>query len=131
MSLRDEQKEAMAQVTEQRKLHVSAGIIREENWGRTFQGYTLLLDVAQAVLSVCDEYEEVEVQAAVSRRALRLPDNPYWDHDKPSFTVYRKKQKSEPTLEELVRRAVKAWEKDDTAHRFHVAMSALAKVAEK
>ena len=124
MSLKDEVKEAMAGALEEHKFLSSARSVRDDERKR----YPLSV-AAQAALSVCDEYEEVGVQAAFSGKALRLRENPYWDYDRPSFTVYRKKQKPEPDVTELARRAVKAWR--SPAPVFGAAMEALAEAVDK
>ena len=110
MSLRSELKEAMAVALEKQRYLVNADRVREERWGG---GGTLV--AAQAVLSVCDEYEEVEVQEACSKDLWRTRERNTWEPHIPSFTVYRKKQKPEPDVTELARRAVKAWRETHNA----------------
>ena len=129
MSLRSDLKEAMVVALERAGYVEHARQVKAELFKAA--GDEMLGLAAQAALSVCDEYEEVEVQECNNADYLLRRPSTHWDPRKPSFTVYRKKQKPEPDVTELARRAVKAWEKDDTAHRFHVAMSALAKAVEK
>ena len=81
---------------------------------------TLGNDVARTVLSVCDEYEEVEVEECRGTSGfvcrgdhwLRMPDDRYWGqprHNPNRYTILRCKQKPEPNVTELARRAVKAF----------------------
>ena len=101
MSLRSDLKEAMAVALEKLGYTFEAERVREERWTRIGG-----LVTAQAALSVCDEYEEVEMQEANSAgNYWRSPDTFYWEPQKPSFTVYRKKQKPEPTLLEAAKMA--------------------------
>ena len=78
---------------------------------RTGASATLGGEAMAAALSVCDEYEEVEMQEVrgTAPHYLRTRDSAFWEPHLPSFTVYRKKEKPEPDVTELARRAVKAW----------------------
>jgi len=96
MSLRDDVKEAMAVALEEHGYTFEAGRVREEEW--TEMGG---LVAAQAALSVCDKYEPMEVQQSDFPDCLWLRGNPHWMSQRPSFTVYRKKQKPEPETVEV------------------------------
>ena len=124
MSLKDEMREAAAVEMDKRCQIETARAIR--SGGNTY--YVAI--AVNAALSVCDEYEEVEVQVpGTNPNYLRTHGSPFWDHDKPSFTVYRKKEKLEPALEELVRRAVKAWREPQSG--LGATMTALAEAVDK
>ena len=104
MSLRNELKEAMAVAEEEAHSPRTARRIRAEDcevscleFGFGLVTREVLL-VAQAVLSVCDEYEEVKVQESDFPGCLWLSDNPHWKPHRPSFTIYRKGQKPEPAV---------------------------------
>ena len=124
MSLRSEQKEAMAVALEERRYLVVADLVRREQWG---DGGALI--AAQAVLSVCDEYEEVEVRPSTCDVLTWFPENSdqYISTDSSCFTILRRKQK--PDVTELARRAVKAWR--SPAPVFGAAMEALAEAVDK
>ena len=101
MSLKEEQREAAAVEMERTG---RADIAQQIRAGEaSYYAGTAV----NAALSVCDEYEAVEVQECVHDASYWKLG--YWDTGRPRFTVYRKKQKPEPTLEELARRAVKAY----------------------
>ena len=125
MSLRSELKEAMAKAAELRGFYALAADIRAE---RTTQGVRCIEeDEAKAALSVCDEYEEVEVQKTPNRDILRLRSSLCWESHLPSFTVYRKKEKPEPTLEELARCVMKEWKRNKEPFGLCAAMNAFEK----
>jgi len=104
MSLRGDVKEAMAVAEEEAHSPRTARRIRAEDYevGSLEFGFGLVtreaLEVANAALSVCDEYEKLEVQEYGSPHCLRVHGSLWWEPQRPSFTVYRKKQKPEPTL---------------------------------
>ena len=82
------------------------------------------------ILAVIDEYEGAEVQKyPMCEGYLRTRESGFWDHNKPSFTVYRKKQKPKPDVTELARRAVKAWR--GGTYATHEAMHALAEAVDE
>ena len=104
MSLRDEVKEAMVAAAERRGCPSLAHDIRAEK--TTVLPRTAAEDVAKAVLSVCDEYKEMEMQASPHDGTyLRIVGNRYWSPREPSFLIYRKKPKPEPTALEAMEEA--------------------------
>ena len=128
MKLKDEMREAAAVALEKVGLPETAERMRAGN-DNTWAGGKAI----EAALSVCDEYEGVEVQDyPLCDGYLRTRDSGYWKPHQPSFTIYRKKQKPEPDVTELARRAVKEWEHHaPNTGPFGVAMDALAEAVEK
>ena len=114
MKLRSELKEAMAAAEEGANAPNTARCIRTEEWVPGTDCVTReALSTAQAALSVCDEYEEVEVRPwKVGLSCVLLLPEDRWFEKGPSFigepfTILRRKQK--PDVTEPARRAVKAW----------------------
>ncbi len=91
-------------------------IAKEIEAGR--DGGYLATGAVNAALSVIDEWEELEVSVHTSggwaylpldgRKAAHNADPSYNTH-----TFYRRKPEPTPTVEELARRAVKAWKEQD------------------
>ena len=121
MSLRSEVKEAMAVALKAHGYRIEADWVREEQ-----QGSLGVWIVAQAALSVCDEYEGVGVQrGSHDPYFLRARGSICWESGEPSFTVYRKKQKPGPTLLEAAKGALKAMS-HSTGRKFVAARDDLA-----
>jgi len=105
MSLRSDVKEAMVLTLSDAGLPQSGRAIQEEK-DDGWAGWKM----ARAALSVCDGYGEMEMQEMSGNPDyLRGRGTVSWEPQRPSFTVYRKKQEPELGLKELARRAVKAW----------------------
>ena len=134
MSLRSEQKEAMADAAFKRNSPDTAAAIRDERWGAGFPCDSHMLALAQAALSVCDEYEEVEVAVEGSGEWLYLPASPSFDYLSARSTyhkevILRRKQEPAPDVKELARRAVKAWREPQSG--LGATMTALAEAVDE
>ena len=131
MSLRDELKEGMAVAVEAHGGKLTVEAVRDEDWAREKHPHACpgTLAQAKAALSVCDEYEEVEVRPSTCDVLTWFPENSdqYISTDSSCFTILRRKQK--PDVTELARRAVKAWR--SPAPVFGAAMEALAEAVDK
>ena len=112
------------------------------DWGATAEGIKHRDDsygasvALEAALAVIGELEEVEVsrQRGLSYHFLEMPDDCRYENGSGNFaTIYMKKQKPKPTVEELTRAAVDAWQEEGspTWHKLHVAMAALAEKLDK
>ena len=110
MKLKEEVKEAMAKAAEEQYPDAGEDIRRE-----TLSSRAPIQSTARAVLEVIDQYEEVEVRECRAGGErwhwLRMPgDTADEDHYViGTRTIYMRKQEPAPDVEELARRAVKAW----------------------
>ena len=109
MKLKEEVKEAMAKAAEEQYPDAGEDIRRE-----TLSSRAPIQSTARAVLEVIDQYEEVEVRVHKSGQWAYLPHDgrPPLYQTSPSYktrTIYMRKPEPAPDVEELARRAVKAW----------------------
>lgn len=87
----------------------------------------------EAALAVVGELEEVEVseQRGLHLHFLELPNDSRYNNGSGTFTtIYMKKQVPDPTVEELARAVVKAWDADQSAPIFD-AITALKEKLDK
>ena len=134
MSLRSEAKEAMAKMAEARGYVETPVAIRAEDWtARDCFGPTLA--VAQAVLAVIDEYEEVTLCENKHCPGLWYAKGMSGfdaEHAKHLHVFLRRKQKPKPDVTELARRAVKEWKRRyGDAEPLSDAMHALAEAVDE